>query len=310
MKDLLITLLPLIAIMLLGFVSKLLKIIKEEDVHGFKNIIVKLILPGVLFSSFSHTDLSLTTWMLALFMFILCLLLYFYGDLIRRLLPKLTPYEKSGYFMTGFEFGMMGVGLLAVIWDESILPLVMPLALGHELFIWFFYAPNLNRKDGEKTDYLKIIKEFMTTPTVIGITLGILVNAIGFTSSFESSAIGQIIYKTISILTPAVGPMILLYIGFNLDFRSLKFMETLTYSLSRWIGVGIAIALGYAVFPFISKELIPLFYSGFLGFLMLPPPFIIPLFVKKQESKAFYTQLLLVNTLLSFVGYAVVLLLV
>ncbi len=307
MKDLLITLLPLMAIMLLGFMSKLLKIIKKEDIHGFKNIIVKLILPGVLFSSFSHTDLSITTWLLALFMFLLCMILYFYGYIIKKLLPRLFTYEKSGYFMTGFEFGMMGVGLLAAIWNESILPLVMPLALGHELFIWFFYAPNLNRSDLHKTDYWQIIKDFIKTPTVIGISLGIVINALGFTPIFETSSIGQIIYKTISILTPAVGPMILLYIGFNLDFGSLNFKETFVYSVFRWIGVGISIILGYAIFPLISKDLVPLFYSGFLGFLMLPPPFIIPLFVKKHESKAFYTQLLLVNTLLSFVGYAIIL---
>lgn len=303
MKELLLTLSPLIGVMVLGLIIRKLKLLKGEEIEGFKTIIIKIFLPGVLFASFSYTELSVTTWIIALVMFVICLILYLYGQLGGRLFSRLLPYEKSGAFMTGFEFGMMGVGLLSAIWGPEVLPLIMPVALGHELFIWFYYAPSLNTEESSRNDWKKIIRQFVTTPTVVGITLGIMINAIGLTSTLESSIIGGIIYGVISFVTPAVGPMILMYIGFNLKLKGMPIKETIVYSLFRWFGVIISIAIGIQVFGVIDHNLSNLFYAGFIGFMLLPPPFIIPLFIKDHDSKAFYTQLLLVNTLLSFIGF-------
>lgn len=309
MKDLIMTLVPLILIMVLGLVARKTQIVKEAEVQGFKAIIVRLILPGVLFASFSHTELSTTTWLIALVMFLLCLLLYFYGILSEKYFGTLRVHEKGGSFMTGFEFGMMGVGLLSAIWGSDVLPLVMPVALGHELFIWFFYAPSLGREKGVKVNWSGILKQFVTTPTIIGISLGILINALGITSVVEGSLVGGIVYRTIDFIMPAVGPMILLYIGYNMEFSGLPVKSAISFTILRWIGVAAAIAIGYVSFGLLSGDLPALFYTGFFGFMLLPPPFIIPLFVKGHEAKAFYTKLLLMNTLISFVGYGVVLLL-
>ncbi len=308
MQALLTTLLPLIGIILLGAMIRYMDILKREEIEGFKRIIVKLILPLVLFSSFSHTELSVTTWLIALAMFAICLLLYLYGTLGAKWLRKIMPYDKSGAFMTGFEFGMMGVGLLAAIWGEAVLPLVMPVALGHELFIWFFYAPNLNRMPGDRIKWMTIVKEFVSTPTVVGISMGIAINALGIVQVLGGTTVGIVLFKMIGLLTPVVGPLILLYIGFNLQFSDLSIKETVVYSMLRWIGVGLAVAISIHVFQWIDPDLEPLFYAGMVGFLLLPPPFIIPLFVKDVRAKRFYTQLLLTNTLLSFIGYAVALL--
>ena len=308
MRDLLVTLLPLIGIMLIGIIARVKHVLTDEEVQGFKGIIVKLILPFVLFSSFSHTELSVTTWLIALVSFVLNFLLYFYGIISSKVLKKKLPYDKVEFFMTGFEFGMLGVGLLGAIWGAEVLPLIMPIALGHEVFIWFYYIPQSNRDIGEKSTLKATLRQFITTPTVVGITLGILINAIGVVPTFEATLLGEILFGMVNFITPAVGPLILLYIGYNLQFKGMRVKEVVLYSALRWIGVGVAMILGVSIFKLIDPNLSPLFYAGFIGFLLLPPPFIITLVFKKQESKTFYTRLLLINTLISFVGYSIALL--
>jgi predicted permease len=277
-------------------------------VQGFKGIIVKLILPFVLFSSFSHTELSTTTWLIALVSFVINFLLFFYGQICSKGLKKQLLYPNTEFFMTGFEFGMLGVGLLGAIWGVEVLPLVMPVALGHEMFIWFYYIPRLNHENGEKTNAKEFVKQFFTTPTVDGILLGLLVNIAGLTAMFEATLVGEVIYGMIGFLTPVAGPLILIYIGYNLKFKGLQVKETIIYSVLRWIGVGVAMFAGIVIFRLIDPNLSPLFYAGFVGFLLLPPPFIIPLVIKEEKTRAFYTQLLLINTLVSFVGYTIALL--
>lgn len=312
MRELLMTLLPLLGIIGLGIFGRKFSILNEYGVNNFKDLIVKMILPGVLFASFSHTELGWKAMISALIMLVLCFLLYFYGQGMRKILDHYMPFERAGYFMTGFEFGMLGVGLLSAIWGVDVLPYVMPLALGHEIFIWFFYAPRLDDmdlRDGhrKKITWLGILKQFVRTPTAIGILAGVLVNVTGIVPWLETSLFGGIIYTVIDTMTPAVGPMILLYIGFSLKAKGLPPRDVIIYSMVRWVGVIIAVIAGVTLFKALPYELDALYYAAFVGFLILPPPYIIPLFVQNKKAKEFYTQLLLINTMISFIGYGLAL---
>jgi hypothetical protein len=52
-------------------------------------------------------------------------------------------------------------------------------------------------------------------------------------------------------------------------------------------------------------DLDELFIQAFYAFILLPAPYILPLYIQKREEVDFFTQLLVYSTVTSFVGYGI-----
>ena len=133
--------LPIFAILFLGYVLRSKKVINSDIVNGFKKIIVNVALPAILFLSFLTMNINQDALFLFIATFIFCLLLYAVGIILQK--TGICNYPLSPFFFTGFEFGMVGVALFTSIFGSDQLYNILLIGLGHEFFIWFFYAPLL-----------------------------------------------------------------------------------------------------------------------------------------------------------------------
>jgi hypothetical protein len=222
-------------------------------------------------------------------------------------MPKIFSKAYSGGYFTGFEFGMIGVGLFGAIWGMDKLPVIMLVGFGHELFIWFVYVPLISVKGKGHFDFIHTIKEFIKTPTIMGIILGIIFNVLGIYEGFGETLIGSSIYTTLNFLAPLTSPLILMVIGYSMTFKHLDWKEAGIYIVSRWLVVlGLGVPLLYVILAIIP-EIDPLFVQAFFAFILLPAPYILPLFIKEEKEAAFFSQLLVYSTLTSFLGYIVLL---
>lgn len=131
MEELVRKLLPIFILLLIGFLLNKTKLLTDSVIDGLKNIIIKVALPAVLFDAFASMTLQVSYLLIFIVMFIFCILLYGIGSMLNRYFPNtFSQYYTKGY-MTGFEFGMIGVGLFGAIWGVEKLPVIMLVGFGH-----------------------------------------------------------------------------------------------------------------------------------------------------------------------------------
>ncbi len=305
MDEILRRLLPILFLLLIGFFTKKTKLLSEPVIEGLKTMIIKIALPAVLFSAFSTMTLQVSYLLIFAMIFLYCSLLYGMGQALNRLISDtFGRYYTKGY-MTGFEFGMIGVGLFGAIWGIDKLPIIMLVGFGHELFIWFLYVPLISNEDNKRFRLLETLCQFLKTPTILAIVSGVIVNVLGIYQKIGETVIGSGVYATIEFLKPLTSPLILIVIGYSMVFKRGHLREMISYISARWIMV---MGLGTIVFWAVKlcvPNLDPLFAQAFYAFILLPAPYILPLYIKDQEESAFFTQILVYSTVLTFVGYCI-----
>jgi malate permease and related proteins len=306
MEQMIVSLTPVFIILAVGFLTRRLGIIGAPAITGLKNVLIKIALPGALFMAFAAADMRVENIWIFLSIFCFCVILYFLGGLLHRLVPGVFPDEYTNGYFTGFEFGMIGIGLFTAIWGMERLPTIAMIAFGHEVFIWFVYVPILESRKTGKVHVGKIVKDFFQTPTVIAILLGVLVNVTGIYPKLSSVTVGMALLNCLKMLTAMVAPLILLMIGHSLTFKKIPLKKSIALLLTRWSAV---LGLGYALNTLMNRmmTLDDFFPVAFYAFILLPPPFILPLFMKRDldEEITFFSELLIYYTVLSFIGYVV-----
>lgn len=305
MQEVVKKLLPIFILLAIGFISKQKKLFDNSFIEGLKSLLVNIALPAVLFDAFSKTSLHLSYLLVFVLIFLYCCILYLLGFFAHKIFPTLFPRHHTAASFTGFEFGMIGVGLFGAIWGMDALPVIMLIAFGHELFIWFIYVPLISRSKEQSFSLKKTLSQFLKTPTIIAILLGILVNLFGIYPRLEQFSIGVSFLAVIEFLKPLTSPLILIIIGYTLVFHIENSKEISRYIITRFI---LVLALGFLVLQsirFFIPNLDPLFNLAFYAFILLPAPYILPLYIQDTEEGVFFTQLLVYSTILSFIGYAI-----
>jgi predicted permease len=198
-----------------------------------------------------------------------------------------------GAVFFGAAFGMENIAYIGLI------------ALGHEFFIWFVYVTLLKNKTEGKSGFTDTIKNFITSPVIIAIILGVLFNILNLKSIFEEFIVTRTLFRSLEYLTGLTVPLILMIIGFNLKFEPALFKKGLSLIFAR---LAIIIAAAFLIDTFVFKMLFHferLFSAALFTFLILPPPFILPLFVKEKEELSYTNGVLLLYSIFSIIFFSV-----
>lgn len=290
---------PLFLIMLIGFILKRKNILSDQIVDGLKKIVVTTALPAVLFLSFLSMEIKGSAFLLFAATFLICILLYAMGILFQK--TGLCSYSLSPFFFTGFEFGMVGIALFSGIFGIENLGSILLIGLGHEFFIWFFYAPLLESKEKGSVQISRIVKDFFKSPIIIAILSALFLNLTGIYNQVSQSLIAVSLSDTLQMLSVLVTPLILLVIGSNLHLGNIPLKKGFHLIAFRLISVAIAgTALALFTHHFVMEvDRIMLF--AFVTFFLLPPPYIIPVFLGEnhKEESHFYNSILILATLVT-----------
>ena len=133
MQELIKRLIPLFLILFLGSMAGRKSLLRQDFIDQLKLLVVKLFLPATLFQAFLSARLSLNYLILFGSVFAFCVLLYILGRILKK--TGLIPRNYSPEFLTGFEFGMVGIALFSGIFGAAALPVISLIGLGHEFFI-------------------------------------------------------------------------------------------------------------------------------------------------------------------------------
>ena len=209
--------------------------------------------------------------------------------------------------MTGFEAGMVGYSVYTVVFGVDKLYEFALIDFGHVTFIFSVFV-GLMLKLEQRSKKTSFLLSFITSPPIIGVFGGLVLGSLGVFKNIESNYILSSIYQTLKYLGSLVVPLICLIIGYDIKFSGRNVRDALKTIAIR-LGISIPIAL-------IAGEFLVIKLFGFdIGFkravitmMVLPPPFIMPLFIREENQRdmQYVLNTLSLHTIISLIALVVV----
>jgi len=292
------TALPVFLALAMGMRCRSSGFLTREGVDTLKKVIINLTLPFVLFNSFATAQYSLSSLVLPVIVYAACTLLLFLGFAVIRLSgmkSRLAPFLASG-----FEAGMLGFALFGLLFPDQSMSKFAMIVLGQEIFVFTLYKMLLTRKTGLKA----ILQDFLSSPTLIAVILGLIVGATGLYGKLQQWGVAVIVDSVTSFVSAPTAMIILLTVGFDLVIKEIPWKQT---------GGLIAMRLGlmavfYGILVLLNRTVLGgmIFEGALLVLVILPPPYIIPVFADEPAERVQISSALSALTLVTMVLFAAI----
>lgn len=289
--------LPVFLALAMGMFCRSKQFITRGGVDTLKKVIVNLTLPFVMFNAFATAEYSVSSLIIPALIFVTSALMLLLGFGIIKasgMKSRLTPFLSSG-----FEAGMLGFSLFALLFPNESASKFAILVLGQELFVFTLYKTLLVGK----TDVKSILKDFTTSPTLIAVILGLIVGATGLYDKLHQWGVGGILDSVISFISAPTGMIILLCVGFDLVIREIPWKKTAGLMAMRYgiaaVMVGVLVLLNRTVLDGI------IFEGALVLLFILPPPYIIPVFTDEPDERVQISSALSAMTLVTMVLFGI-----
>lgn len=290
------TALPVFIVLGLGMLCRAKRILTREGVAQMKSVAVNIALPAVLLSSFATTEYSAQSIGIPLLIFGLCVLALLLGFVAAKLfhLNRLAPF-----LCTGFEAGMLGYGLFALLFSGESNSHFAIIDLGQVLFVFTLYKTLLGGKAGLKN----VLKDALSSPVLWSILIGLLIGATGLYDALKPSGVSGILDSVTGFISAPTSVLILISIGYDLVPGEIRWRQTAAVVLLRAAIMGALLALALLL----NRVLLggAMHAGALLLMFILPPPYVLPVFADAGDERANISSALSVSTLLSIVLFAV-----
>lgn len=275
--------LPVILLILLGIFLRRTGLIKKTTVDDLKKIVVNIALPSTLFLTFAGTIFQSNYLWIFVCVFAVCLLMLFAGIGFRKALSPDNKFYPA--LFAGFEAGMMGYALFTSFFGAQNTYKFAIIDVGQVVFVFFVLVAFLQSQSGEKTSVSKLVKGFILSPIILSIILGILVGSTGLFAAVSAYPITGAFTDTLKLLGSMTQPLICIVIGYELHMQVKNIRKPLlTVLLRMCILLGIAFLLNTFLIDkalHLDKSFQLAVYTMFL----LPPPFVIPIYMGESSGK-------------------------
>jgi predicted permease len=284
--------LPVLFIITLGYLLGRRKLFSPEVRYGLKQIIINVALPATLFLAFVRVRLELGHLLIVAIVFSACFLVFI---LSRSFQPaRIIRSQFFPYLMTGFEAGMLGYAIFSAVYGAENIFKFGIIDLGQVTFVFFVLVPALEEQSIQKRDFRQVALTFIKTPVIIAILAGVILNQTGLNDLLSENPAYESLQSALQLLAGLTTPLVALVIGSEIYLDRSRITAPLRTSLIRLL-IWIPATLIFIVF--IMDRLLGLdriFLAAALTMAILPPPFVVPLYMKKTEPE---DQYYVVNTL-------------
>lgn len=304
-ENILQSVLPVVVMILLGWICNKKQIFDERGLAGLKSIIGNICLPVVLFDAFYTATYSVNV----IFVFLIVFAGYFVALMIGFGIRKwMKPHDRFVPFLvTNGETGMLGYALFALIVGSDHLANLAMLDLGQTVFAYTVFISALRIAEGQKMSAKECLKTIFTNKACIGMTIGIILGATGIHAMIEQTTAAPIVNDLISFIKAPTSGVILLVVGYELALK----MDLLLPVLKTVFARIVIMVLLFGIVSFTVFHIMPFDKNMFMAMMIiysLPAPFVIPIFADVAEDGEFVSTTLSVETLVTvaiFIGIVV-----
>ncbi len=291
------TALPVFLALAMGMWCRSKQFISRDGVDTLKKVIINLTLPFVLFDAFATADYSLEAMIQPVLIFLICVVSLMLGHLLIRMAKM--PSRLAPFLNAGFEAGMLGFSLFALLFpDESASKFAM-LVMGQELFVFTIYKSMLVGK----SDLRSILRDMAATPTLWALVLGVLVGATGLYQQLTVWGVAGIVDSLTSFVSAPTGMIILLSVGYDLVLKEIPWKKTVGLVALRLLIMGLMLGILILLNRTVLHGII--FEGAAVLLFILPPPYVIPIFADEPGERVQISSALSAMTVVSMVLFAV-----
>ena len=291
------TALPVFLALFIGMMCRSKGFLTRDGVDTLKKVIINLTLPFVLFNSFATAEYTLSSLILPIIIFAVCCIMLaagFFWVKAAKMQSKLAPFLASG-----FEAGMLGFSLFALLFPEVSSSRFAILVLGQEIFVFTLYKMLLTGKTSAKA----IINDFITSPTLIAVMLGLITGATGLYDCFRSWGISTIFESVTSFISAPTGTIILFAVGYDLVIKEIPWKKTIGFVAMRLCIAGVMLGLLVLLNRTVLNGMI--FEGALVMLFILPSPYVIPIFSDEPSERVQISSSLSALTLITMILFAV-----
>ena len=290
------TALPVMLTLLIGMFCREKQFLSREGVDALKKVVINITLPAVLVNAFATAEYSLSSLAIPVLVFLLCCL----GLVVGKFLSKIFCLGKlPAYLATGFEAGMLGYALFALLFPEDSASNFAILDLGQTLFVFTLYKALLSGKSGRQA----VVKDILTSPIIWAITAGVLLGATGLYGLMGRIGVSGILDSVTSFISAPTGMIILMAVGYDLDLKEIRWKETGRFIALRLISMAVLLGILLLVNRFVLGGVIHVGAAVLL--FLLPPPYVLPIFSDEEDQRARLSSAISALTLVTMILFAV-----
>ena len=303
-QSLLTKLLPILIALALGVVIRKTKMLDAKGMAALKTVVTRVTLPFVIFQAFYKVDYTLNTFITALAVLFICLMLFGLGFILKKSFKNLTSLLP--FTLAGFEMGMLGFPLFLLLAGQENMGSIAVADLGQEVFVFTIYLFMLRRQTGGEQSLREAVREVAQNPVIIAVALGLLAGITGLGRMVTGTLAGEVIESVCSFVSAPTAVLILLSIGYDLKLERKLFRRASLVMLLRAAAV-LVIGGGLTLLLFLIIPYDPWLLLAMLTMLVLPAPFVLPVYSQSREEAEFVSMFLSLSTLLFILLYAVLL---
>jgi hypothetical protein len=301
--------LPVLLLFALGALLRRRAFLAESTIADLRRFVLAITLPSALFLTFLRVDLELRYLPVVATVFAACVAMLLAGPALNRLVGVRSPF--AGPLTTGFEAGMLGYAIYGGVFGQEALYRFGIIDLGQVLFVFFVLATVLTRRATGTTPGLgPTVAAFVRTPVILAILAGIAGNLVGLGELLDASPLTAALLQTLALLGACTTPLIAVVIGYSTSLRRgalSRPARTVAVRLVAWV----ALAVPFAAFVVTGVlGLDPLFAAAVMTMAVLPPPFVIPLYMgsrpEDEAERDYVADTLSLGTVVTLVAFSVV----
>lgn len=304
--DVVAKVLPVILLFLLGAFLRRTQFISPSTVQELRKIVINISLPAVLFLAFSKINLQPGYLLIVAIIFTACGLGLLLGYVLRKLFRIPSPFFPM--LMTGFEAGMMGYAIYGAVYGAENIYKFGIIDLGQATFVFFVLVTVLGRMGNNTPSIGATVLNFFKTPVILAILGGVLASQTGVAAWMRSTSLMDSLLRTLELIANLTTPLITIYIGYDmrLDWNNLgRPLQSIVLRLLIWVPFGLL--LNSVVLDGLL-HLDRTFQAALMTMMVLPAPFVIPLFIKEasQKDRDFVVNALSLASLMTLITFSTI----
>ena len=287
---------PVVLTVILGILCREAHILSPADIDAAKKIAVNITLPAVSLSAYLNADYSLRNLIIPLWVLICCCIMLILGLGLKKLVKsgnRLFPF-----LCCGFEGGMLGFSLYPIL-HPDMGPFSL-LIMGNVFFVFTIYKVLLSGAKGAKALLLEAVK----SPSLWSLFFGIIFGASGLYKAMAPSGAQAVLDDTLSFISRSTSFLILLAIGYDLDFRKIRWRAAFAAFAGREAICGILLAVTFLLNRFVLGGMIAA--DAALVMFILPPPYVVKVFAGDAEDTDILSSSLSIMTLFTLIMFIII----
>lgn len=291
-------LLPVIISLGIGFFARKRGIFSPEAIEGMKTLVMRFALPSLVFGLFFTAEYSWSMLLFGATIFFMGFAGLGIGSLIGKPLEKHSPMLK--YMTTGWEVGMLGYALYALLFGAKNLHNMAMLAFGHILFIFSGYFAALYTRIGFSRK--ESLKALVTNPIPIAMLAGALLALFGVSRALAPSGVTELIKSICDFVAAPLSCVILIVVGYGIKFSR---ENLITAAISVALRVLVCGILCTAALLFIGA-FVPLTKAmrwAIIILFTLPASFLLTMFTISDRERADVSMSLSLQTIFSILVF-------